>query len=462
MKIHFIGVSGIGMSAVAEISMHRGLRVTGSANEQNGLTRRLQSLGMIFHPEHRAEYVEGSEMVVMSAAIPQNNPELLRAMELELPVRLYSQYLGMLMEERHGVAIAGTHGKTTTTAMAASVASRAGMEPTVVCGGVMRQFGSNAVTGTGGLFIAEACEYNRSFLDLPKRDAIVTNIEPEHLDYYRDLDDIREAFTDFLKSTDIAGFACVNGDDPNIRSIIDRLGQRPEALRRRIRTVGYGQNNRYRILSKGGREGRYSLRLMEGDGEIISLTLPVPGRFNCINAALAAVWAEGIGISRSDIRRGLEAYGGTERRLEHLGDVKHHPVYTDYAHHPTEIGSSLEALRESHPHKRIALIFQPHQYSRTGYFLEDFVRVLGKADLLVLTQVYRQRDREDAHLSVNSGLLYEKLRESMHERVRIVEDPGSAFQTLSELLDDDDVIVFMGAGSIDDAARALASGPSRP
>jgi UDP-N-acetylmuramate--alanine ligase len=458
-KIHFIGVSGIGMSAVAGISLCRGMEVSGSALEENDQTRKLQREGMTFQLGHDASNVYGSDLVVMSAAVPNDNPEVLKARRLSIPVLLYAEYLGKLMENMKGVAVAGTHGKTTTTAMLAAVARKASLDPTVVCGGVMRQFSSNAVCGMGDLFIAEACEYHRSFLELPKWYAIVTNLEAEHLDYYNDLEEIRAAFTEFLNATDEHGFVCVNGDDANVAAALKATRPETSSRRRqdqRVLTVGYGNANSYRVEAGRLVRGRYGLRIFREGERLLYAELPVPGQFNCMNAALAAVWALGLGIDAAVIVEALENFQGTERRLELVATLRGIPVYSDYAHHPTEIERTLRALREEHAARSITLVFQPHQYSRTAHFFEEFVRVLGEADRLVLTGVYRQRDREDAHLSMNSALLYEKLESAMKGRIVLIEDRAEVLDHVRATLRDGQVLVFMGAGDIDDLARGLA------
>jgi UDP-N-acetylmuramate--alanine ligase len=451
-KVHFVGVSGIGMSAAAEITMASGVRVSGSALEENELTRRLGNLGLTFFRGHRARYAKGRDVVVVSAAVPENNPEVSEARQRGIPVYLYSEYLGRLMEGKRGVAVAGTHGKTTTTAMLATIARFAGLSPTAVCGGVMREVGSNALIGTGDLFIAEACEYNRSFLHLPKKYAIVTNIEPEHLDYYSGLEEIREAFKSFMESTDEHGFVCVNGDDGTSRELAESLGNGAQVL-----MVGHGKDNQYRVEARK-REGKGYRLHIRGEGfSSFSADLPVPGRFNVMNASIAAVCASNIGISSETIRDALEQFKGTERRLELLSSAGDRLIYSDYAHHPTEIKATLQALEEAHPGRTITLIFQPHQYSRTSHFFHDFIRVLQKADRLVLTEVYRQRDREGAELTMNSSLLYRELQSHMGERVTFMSDRERIPAFLEGEAEADEVVLFMGAGDIDEVAREYAS-----
>jgi UDP-N-acetylmuramate--alanine ligase len=451
-RVHFVGVSGIGMSAAAEITMASGLQVSGSALEENELTRRLTDLGMTFFHGHSAHHSRGSDVLVVSAAVPENNPEVNEGRQRGIPVYLYSEYLGRLMEDKRGIAVAGTHGKTTTTAMMATIAHFAGLSPTAVCGGVMREFGSNALIGTGDLFIAEACEYHRSFLHLPKKFAIVTNIEPEHLDYYSGLDEIREAFKTFMESTGARGFVCVNGDDGTVRELVESLGNRVQVF-----MVGHGRDNQYRVDSQMRERKGYRLHI-HGEGfEEFSADLPVPGNFNVINASLAAVCALNIGISGVAIRDALEQFKGTERRLELLDHADDRLIYSDYAHHPTEIKATLQALREEHPGRNITLIFQPHQYSRTSHFFHEFISVLQKADRLVLTEVYRQRDRKGAELAMNSSLLYKELQSCMGERVTLISDRERVPAFLDGEAVRDEVVLFMGAGDIDNVAREYAS-----
>lgn len=449
--VHFVGVSGIGMSAAAAISLGYGMRVTGSALERNTLTDQLEKRGMAFYPGHRPEHVLNPDIIVVSAAVPGDNPEIREAKRRGIPIYLYSQYLGMLMAEKKGVAVAGTHGKTTTTAMLALILWKGRMDPTVVCGGVMKNFSSNALYGRGNHFLSEACEYNRSFLDLRKWYALITNIEEEHLDYYSGIDDIREAFAAFLRTTNPEGFAVVNGDDENVRSILMELGKEG----RTIYTVGYAKTNQYRVRSEGRGGGCYSMELFRECVSILRADLPVPGFFNCLNSALAAVCALNIGIDGAVVTSALEEFKGTERRFDYLGTVKGNPVYSDYAHHPTEIRSFLEAMRERHPSRKVAAVFQPHQYSRTAHFFNEFIDALKEADFLLLTEVYRQRDSEESVKSVSGADLYRAMQGVMGERVAFVAGNEELIPAIEELHVRNGVYAFMGAGDIDSIARGF-------
>ncbi len=308
----------------------------------------------------------------------------------------------------------------------------------------MQKFSSNALYGSGEYFISEACEYNRSFLDLKKWYTVITNIEEEHLDYYRDLPEIKDAFAAFVFTTDRRGFICVNGDDQNIRDILAL----EKSNKRRIFTVGYNNKNQYRVETKLRTVGLYTMRLYQQRIELLKVNLPLPGRFNCINAALAAVCALNVGIDVKVIEEALGDYGGTERRLERLGNMKKNPVFSDYAHHPTEIRLTLRALREQFPRKRIVTIFQPHQYSRTASFLMEFFEALQETDFLVLTEVFRQREQKKTDTTIRSAVLYEKLQEVMDDRVVLIEDKGEIVPYLQRNDFENSVIIFMGAGDI--------------
>lgn len=452
-RIHFIGVSGIGVSAVAKISIASDLVVTGSADIRNELTASLQKEGMRFFYGHRPQNVFGVDLVVRSAAVPETNPEVLEARRRGIPVMLYAEYLGMLMEEKEGIAVAGTHGKTTTTAMLGQILSDAGLAPSVVCGGIMNHFSSNAVFGKGKYFVAEACEYNRSFLNLRKKYSILLNIEPEHLDYYGGIDDIKQAFADFMETTDSCGFAVINGDSMHVQEV------RKKASSVATSTIGYGNENLYRISDKVENDGRYSFDIENEGKTIVRAKLPVPGRFNCLNAAFACVCALKLGVGREKVETAISGFSGTKRRMEFLGSITGNEVYSDYGHHPTEICCTLRALKELHPGKRVCVVFQPHQYSRTFELFDDFVNALGEAHCIVITEIYRQRDAQSSMSSVKSDDLHLALVQKYQKKpIRLEKDRMRIPALLNRLQEEIDVIVFMGAGDIDSVARSYAAG----
>ncbi|KPJ89205.1 MAG: hypothetical protein AMS17_02865 [Spirochaetes bacterium DG_61] len=458
-SIHFVGVSGIGMSALASICLDIGYSVSGSADTENAQTDALMQKGMKFYLGHSASHVDRPDIVVRSAAVPVENEEVREAERRGIPVSVYAEFLGQLMSKKRGIAVGGTHGKTTTTAMTGGILRHAHLDPSVVCGGVMRNFDTNALYGLGDYFIAEACEYQRSFLNLRKWYSIITNIEAEHLDYYRDLPDIKRAFADFLRTADGRGFAVINGDDANVMEVVNDL----EGLN--ARTVGFGEENQYRIEELENRNGYYSFQMAGGDGEeLLHISLMVPGRFNCINAALSAVLALNLGISRRTIQESLRTFLGTGRRLEYLGTRGMQHLYTDYAHHPTEIESALGTLREVHTGMDLCVVFQPHQYSRTAKLFRGFVDTLLRADCIILTEIYKQRDSDEYIKAVSSQDLFREIKKlGGNRRIALVRDDEELFTLLSEQnLPSEEtgmVVAFLGAGDIDEAARRYAALP---
>jgi UDP-N-acetylmuramate--alanine ligase len=449
-SVHFIGVSGIGVSGAAKLAIESGFKVSGSADMKNEQTLMLQNLGLTFYLGHRAGQVKKPDKVVRSAAVPDNNPEIVEARRKNIPVYLYSEYLGDLMSKKKGIAVSGTHGKTTTTAMTAQVLANAGFSPTVICGGIMRNFSANAVCGTGDYFVSEACEYNRSFLDLKKWYGIVTNIEPDHMDYYSDIDDIKSAFSEFLVNADMRGFFVVNGDDRNVQDVVGTVSGIS------VKTVGFMKHNLYRIVDVSDKLGVYSFQVMEEGKRVLNIRLTVPGKYNCINAGLSAVMGLNLGIEKALVEDGIASYAGTERRMEQLGTVNGNPVYSDYAHHPTEISITIKALREMHPGKNICVVFQPHQYSRTSVLFDDFTLVLGEAEQVILTEIYRQRDSKGSMGAVKGEDLFREVVKSGTNRIVYVPEQSKINRTLDDFVIGDSVIVFMGAGDIDETAREYA------
>jgi UDP-N-acetylmuramate--alanine ligase len=449
-KVHFIGVSGIGVSAVAKVAIQDGLEVSGSALEENDQTAELVKLGMRYYLGHKTEQVGSPDIVIRSAAVPSDNPEVLEARRKKIPVYLYSEYLGMLMGKKRGIAVAGTHGKTTTTAIIGTILRKAGLDPTIVCGGVMNEFSSNSVAGRGEYFVAEACEYNRSFLSLEKWYSVITNIEADHLDTYRDIHEIKSAFRKFLETTDARGLAVVNGDDNNVLDVI-KACRSLEVL-----TVGEGSGNSYMVKEIAGENGIYSIRIEGPKGIDIELELPIPGGFNCVNFSLSAAIALELGIEKETIGEAVHDFRGMSRRLEKIGVSGSNPVYSDYAHHPTEIRATTNTLKDMYPLRRVVAVFQPHQYSRTLLLFDEFLNALKEMDLLILTEIYRQRDAERFVRAISSAGLYDELRRSMRDRIVYIKEKEDVIPYLVQIKPEDAVIVFMGAGDIDEVARKYA------
>ncbi|RKY00387.1 MAG: UDP-N-acetylmuramate--L-alanine ligase [Spirochaetes bacterium] len=455
-KVHFIGVSGIGVSATAFLSIKRGYKVTGSAVESNKLVENLKNMGMKFYLGHRKENIDDVDLIVRSAAVRDENPEVKEALRKGIDVLYYSRYLGMLMSEKQGIAIAGTHGKTTTTAMVATILKHSGLEPEVVCGGIMNEFKSNAIYGDGKYFVAEACEYNRSFLDLSKSYGIITNIEADHLDYYGTFENILESFREFIEKTEPPGYLFVNGDDPSIHKIVN-----PSDIE--LIKVGYSEKNDVLIKNVTKIDGSYSYNLTPNGNKFnkylkdpLMLKLKIPGRFNIINSALSSLLALRLGVERKDVEESLRNFKGTERRMEIVGKYLNNPVISDYAHHPTEISVTLDTLKDVYPNKKLMLIFQPHQYSRTAFLFEEFVKALVKADYLVITEIYEQRDSEEYLKMVRSDDLFKQVKKVKREKAFFVKNLEDLQDFIVSFVKSDDyVIIFMGAGSIDHYARSF-------
>jgi len=456
-KIHFIGVSGIGVSAVAMLSINSGYSVTGSAIERNHLVDNLEKIGMRFYLGHRKDNIGDVDLIVRSAAIKDDNPEVREAIRKKIDLIYYSRYLGMLMSEKKGIAIAGTHGKTTTTAMVATIMKHANLDPEVVCGGVMREFNSNAIYGKGEYFVAEACEYNRSFLDLQKRYAVITNIEAEHLDYYGNFDEVMNSFSDFIKNTEKPGYFVVNGNDKNVIDILD--GHK----KINIIKVGYGQDNDFIINSEEEIGGRFTYNLKTNNDSIYSTILErdlwiepeISGRFNIINSALASVLTSKFGVSPECIEESLKNFKGTERRMETIGSFKGNPVLSDYAHHPTEISATLEAVKRTYNGRKVLAIFQPHQYSRTALFFDRFVESLSMADYLILTRIYKQRDSKKYIEMVDSKDLFNEVQKIKKKDVYYIENLYNVWDFIKDFVKSDSIVIlFMGAGDIDKYARS--------
>jgi len=440
-RIHIVGVAGSGLSGMARLLLSRGIVVSGSEMRDSPMLGTLRELGVhcsIGHDE--ANLPHGTDLVAITAAVGDDNPEVIAAKRRGIRVLKYAQLVGLLMSERKGIAVSGTHGKTTTTSMVASILAGAGLDPGFIIGGEYPGLGGGSGWGSGDFFVAEACEFDRSFLNLRPRYAIVTNIEEDHLDYFRSLADIQEAFAEFIGRLPPDGCLVTNGDDPGSSSLRARSPAPVVAFSLRpgegdwwaegIRPAGAGI--RFRARGKGG--------------ESADVTLRVPGVHNVKNSLAAIALLRRIGLGLEEIVSGLEKFGGARRRFEIL---RREPVTVidDYAHHPTEIDAVLRAARETFPGRRIRFVFQPHQHSRTRLFLAGFADVLAGADEIMVAEVFRARDSNEEVRLVNSDDLAQKVRE------RGGNVGGGRTWSCG------DVIVCLGAGNITSLARQLADEP---
>jgi UDP-N-acetylmuramate--alanine ligase len=385
--IHFVGIGGAGMSGIAEVLHTLGYDVSGSDLKESGTTRHLQALGIRVQMGHDAKQVNGSDVIVVSSAVGSDNPELAAARSKRIPVIPRAEMLAELMRFRHGIAVAGTHGKTTTTSLVASLLAEGGLDPTYVIGGRLTSSGTHARLGSGRYLVAEADESDASFLHLQPVMAIVTNIDSDHLGAYGgDYGTLRSAFLEFLHHLPFYGLAVVCADDPGVRAILPSISKP---------VVTYGIDNKADFMARGiahtGTRTQFSVSRRGQDGWL-DVSLNLPGRHNVLNSLAAIAVASELGVAPERIRDALVAFQGIGRRLEMLGDISvggaTASVVDDYAHHPTEIAAVLAAMRAAWPGRRIAVIFQPHRFTRTRDLFEEFRRVLSDVDALVLLEVY--------------------------------------------------------------------------
>lgn len=426
-KIHFIGIGGIGMSGLARLFLHEGKQVSGSDTTETDNTKNLEREGALVSYVQVAENVTHSggsplpDLVVYTEAVSQDNPELVAARALDIETVNYFQTLGMVANEYYLIAIAGTHGKTTTTAMLIDIFEEASLDPSAIVGSLRSKTGSNYRAGKSKYFIVEACEYKRDFLTLNPDVLVITNLEHEHVDYYKDLADVQNAFRELARKVPEDGAIITNVTDVNIVPIL----------------VG---------LSCTVMDYRQSLDL--------SLPLRQPGLHNRLNAAAASTASRFVGIEQSVINMALENFAGTARRFEYKGDCNNAPVYDDYAHHPTEIAASIEGARELYPDKKITIVFQPHTYSRTQELFDDFVEVLSKADRVILVPIYAARKEEG--YEIESDQIVEALIEKGVSSEYFMTLKAAAL-SVSESVSKDDVVLVMGAGTVTQVAHDLTN-----
>lgn len=446
-SVHMVGIGGIGMSSIAEVLLARGYAVTGSDLQQTDVTDRLRDRGATIYEGHDSRQIGDPDVVVFSSAIePKTNPETIEAESRRIPLISRAVMLGELMRMKFGVGIAGTHGKTTTTSMAGAVVSAGGFDPTIIVGGKVTVFGSNARSGEGDIILVEADEYDRTFLRLTPSLAVITNIEEEHLDTYEDLDDILDAFVQFADSVPFFGAAIVCLDDPNIQAVLDRI-------ERRIVTYGYT------------RQADVRAEEVQQDGSVMTfdvyfhherlgrVTLNVPGHHNVRNALAAIAVGLELDMDFQQIEEGLKSYEGVQRRLQEIGDVDGIKVIDDYAHHPTEIRATLEAAAECWKDARLVAVFQPHLYSRTRDFKEAFARSFLNADVLVLMDIYGAR--EEPIEGVDGSVIADLAQSFGHSEVHYVRDREQMPSFVASLVRRGDVVLTLGAGDIWRYSRLL-------
>lgn len=446
-RVHMVGIGGIGMSSIAEVLLTRGFEVSGSDLQKTEITDRLESLGARIFEGHATGHVEGAHVVVHSSAVdPATNPETVEAAAGRIPIIGRAVMLGELMRTKYGIGIAGTHGKTTTTSMAGLIVAEGGFDPTIIVGGKVSVFGSNAVAGEGDVILVEADEYDRTFLRLTPSLAVITNIEEEHLDIYDGLDDLLDAFTRFAESVPFFGAAICCLDDPNVQKMVGRVGRR---------VVTYGTSRQAAVRADRVQQDGLSMRfdvLVEGE-RLGTLDLGVPGMHNVRNALAAVAVGLELDIPFDRIRTGLGRFSGVQRRLHRIGEVNDILVVDDYAHHPTEIRATLETATRSWPDRRIVAVFQPHLYSRTRDFLDDFARAFFDADVLFVTDIYAARETVDD--GMDGGHVAERARTFGHRNVHYEPDSETLPGLVARMAEPGDLVITLGAGDIWRFSRAL-------
>jgi len=446
-RVHFVGIGGIGMSGIAEVLLTLGYSVSGSDVVESETTRRLERLGARLHLGiHDAEHVDESvDVLVISSAVTFSNPEVVRARDLKIPVIPRAEMLAELMRMKQGIAIAGTHGKTTTTSLVGTVLREAGRDPTVVVGGKLRALGSNARLGQGEYLVAEADESDGSFLMLSPIIAVVTNIDPEHLDHFGDMEKVRAAYLQFIHRVPFYGLAVLCIDNVNVRAMLPHVNKR-------FVTYGTSPDADWQARELRVEELETVFEVWRGDERLGVVRLRMPGRHHALNALAAIAVADDLGIPWRLAAHALEEFGGIHRRFEVRGEERGILVVDDYGHHPEEIRATLRAAREGFA-RRLLVAFQPHRYSRTRDLFDDFLGAFDDADLLLLTEIYPAGETPVA--GVTGEALYQALKRRGHLDIRWVAGRERLADTLIELVRAGDLVLVLGAGDISRTADEL-------
>jgi UDP-N-acetylmuramate--alanine ligase len=439
--VHFVGIGGIGMSGIAEVLINLGFRVSGSDLKSSTVTDRLKNMGVEISEGHQAENVGQPHVVVRSTAVRDDNPEIVEANRRSIPVIPRAEMLAELMRLKpHTVAVAGSHGKTTTTSMVATVLGHAGLDPTMVVGGVVGAFGSNAHLGTSDLMVVEADESDRSFLMLTPTIAVVTNIDREHMDYYHDMDDVRACFASFVNKVPFYGSSVLCLDDPNVQAIIPLLERR---------RLTYGLSAQADVSAHGIRyDSNFgsTFTVWRGADVVGDITLRVPGMHNVYNALAAIAVGFELEVSFEKIAEGLNSFTGAGRRFQTKGEVGGVLVVDDYGHHPTEIRATLAAAKLGSGGRRIVVLFQPHRYSRTNDLMQEFARSFNNADVVFITDIYAAS--EDPIEGVTSEALTNAIKRFGHKDVNYIGPLENAPGILRDSVQSGDLVVTLGAGTV--------------
>jgi UDP-N-acetylmuramate--alanine ligase len=446
--IHFVGIGGIGMSGIAEVLMTLGYRVQGSDAKASKITDRLVKLGATFFEGQKAGNIGEAAVVVISSAIKKGNPELEEARRRKLPVVRRAEMLAELMRLRSNIAIAGTHGKTTTTTMVATLLDKGGFDPTVINGGVIHAYGSNARAGAGEWMVVEADESDGSFNRLPATIAIVTNIDPEHMEHWGDFDSLRKGFLDFVSNIPFYGLAVCCTDHPEVQALVGRVTDR------RVVTFGFNAQADVRAQNLSYENGvaRFDIALQSEDQVIEGCTLPMPGDHNVSNALAAVAVARHLGMKKDEIREALAGFAGVNRRFTKVAEVNGVTIIDDYGHHPVEIAAVLKAARQA-TKGRIIAVHQPHRYTRLSNLFEEFCTCFNEADVVAIAEVYAAG--EDPIPGASRDDLVAGLIAHGHRHARALQDESELARLVKEQARPGDMVVCLGAGTISAWANAL-------
>ena len=448
--IHFVGIGGIGMSGIAELLLNLGYAVSGSDLSTSDITRRLQQLGGNICEGHEEDHIRGADVVVVSSAVPDDNPEVTAARQLSIPVIRRAEMLAELMRLKYSIAVAGAHGKTSTTSLVSSVLAAGGLDPTVVIGGKLKSLGVNAVLGEGDFIVAEADESDGSFLNFSPTIAVVTNIDREHLDFYEDIDAIKRTFCDFLDRIPFYGLAVVCLDNEHIQDILPKL-------KRRLTTYGMTRQADFQaeVLSYEGLRSHF--KVWERGRELGDIRLNLPGRHNVYNAMASIVVGMELDIPFHTVKQALENVEGVQRRIEIKGEVNGVTVVDDYGHHPTEIKTTLQAIQTSWPDRRKVVVFQPHRYTRTQALFDDFTRAFYQSDILLVLPIYAAGEKVIQGVEAES--LCEAITAHGHKNVIYAPDMNNAVSILETLLKPGDLMLTLGAGDVWKAGETILKTP---
>ncbi len=451
-RIHFVGIGGAGMCGIAEVLLNQGYQITGSDLQASSVTARLSGLGVQVHLGHEVSHVRDCDVVVISSAVSMDNPEVVAAHEMRIPVVARAEMLGELMRYRHGIAIAGTHGKTTTTSLITAIFQAADLDPTFVVGGLLNSTGTNAKLGASRYIIAEADESDASFLYLQPMSAVITNIDRDHMGTYdNNFDNLKRTFVEFVHRLPFYGSIVLCTDDENVRDVLPLLS-------RPMFTYGFADDADFRAeeLNTVGRTWQFVVKRPHGLPDL-EISLAIPGRHNVLNALAAIAIATDEGIDDEAITEGLRQFSGVGRRFEIVENVLigsgSVTLVDDYGHHPTEVASVIETVRKVWPERRLVMVYQPHRYTRTRDLYDDFVKVLSGVDVLVLLEVYSAG--EEPLPGADGKALCQGIRQRGTINPTFSENPDEALDLLPGLLEDGDVLLVQGAGNVSRISQHL-------